>query len=252
MEKALHFNLFNHSFSFKVKKNAKLTPSCASFVKVNETDYLIFGLPYKANQILEISPSGQQTLDGNKEFYFQKQYKFDHKNNANGYIAKEFKNFHKINKDITKCLLVPVQYEGLYTKTTDMVLPKTYNFSNPNMSCDVLCLPFFGNTAANSGVFVFDRGSVRNRFPNVLKHGKQKQPRQRGVLLRCTLATMEAWDSMWALCRSSLSAILSRIYSFLLYLRFLYGSGVAGHHLSLFPFHNTPIFYCRGPSWALP
>ncbi len=144
--------------------NAQSRP--ASFVKVSETDYLIFGLPYKANQILEISPAGQQTLDGNKEFYFQKQFQFDHKNNANVYIAEEFKNFQKINKDITKCLLVPVKYEGLYAKTTDHVLPKTYNFGKPESPCDVLCLPFFGNTAASSGVFAFDRALVRNFTSN--------------------------------------------------------------------------------------
>ncbi len=128
-----------------------------SLVQTSETDYLVFGLPYTSNLLLELSPKGVQTLDGNTNYYYQKRFYFDPE--ESDYVAKNFKNFHSFDKNISKCIMVPVEYHNLAAKTTNMVQPKPFDLSDPCVPLDVLCIPFRNNVPMNFGFYSAHRGS---------------------------------------------------------------------------------------------
>lgn len=136
-----------------------------SFEQISANEYRIFGLDYLANQILELSASGQRTLCGNTGYYFSKNFKFAP--NDQKYIKNNFNRFvnpgKKFGIKIDKVIMIPTEYKGtsLYSKVAPQTMPKEFNFTKPNNPCNVLCIPFEGdNKPLPFGVFAYNRGSL--------------------------------------------------------------------------------------------
>lgn len=149
-------------------KNKDLINPSASFERLTEGKYRIFGIEYPANQILKISANGQQTLDGNKDFYFKPEFKFEPNDQA--HIQDKFKYLANLGKErginVDGAILVPTKHQShnIYHEIAPRTMPQAYGFSKPSTACDVLCIPFEkGKGALPFGVFALHRDSL-SRF----------------------------------------------------------------------------------------
>lgn len=147
---------------FKSIKNLINRP--VSFEKLSDGKYRIFGIEYSANQILEISANGHQTLDGNKDYYFKPEFSIG--KNYEYYTKEKFKYLAELGKEycvnIDSAILVPTKNKsGLYAKSAPRTMPRAYDFSKPSKYCRVLCIPFEKNKGAMPfGIFATEGESL--------------------------------------------------------------------------------------------
>ncbi len=113
-----------------MKKNAP------SFKKISDNEYEIFGLPYKADQIIEMSTDGLRTLDGNTEYYMTPEFRFPKKEDTETIVETTFHILNYIGKpfdrEFNRIMLVPTSTK-LATKvepTAPKQMPTVPDFSN--------------------------------------------------------------------------------------------------------------------------
>ncbi|MDR2685379.1 MAG: hypothetical protein LBB23_01235 [Rickettsiales bacterium] len=139
-----------------------------AFDKISEDSCKIFGLPYNYNQILVVNDSGQQTLDGNYEYYYDPKYKFD--KNDTGIIQDKFGGFKSVGREyglhLNQVLIVPVKYRADdYAKCVGEAIPGAYNFSTPYEFCRALVIPCENSDfVLNCGVFSGFNAQMADHF----------------------------------------------------------------------------------------